>query len=104
MHTLRCACADACVYAPRAWPHAKVLVNALTPIARTCAGSLVCCLHTVMYCPRYNPTPAAALIVQTMAAALLILVLESFETLVRIYVWIQWVFYALTISALVKLR
>ena len=51
-----------------------------------------------------TPTPAAALLIQCSMAAVLVLLLESFEVLVRIYVWTQWCFYALTIMALVKLR
>jgi amino acid transporter len=51
-----------------------------------------------------KPTPAAALTIQCMMAAILVVLLESFEILVRIYVWVQWCFYALTICALVKLR
>lgn len=51
-----------------------------------------------------TPTPAAALLIQCSMAAVLVLLLKSFEILIRIYVWTQWCFFALTIMALVKLR
>lgn len=55
-------------------------------------------------CSDTNPTPAIALLVQASVASVLIATLDSFETIVQVYVWTQWVFYSLTVMALVTLR
>eukprot|EP00040_Diaphanoeca_grandis_P015631 m.79990 g.79990 ORF g.79990 m.79990 type:complete len:502 (+) comp25270_c3_seq1:46-1551(+) len=55
-------------------------------------------------CSDTSPTPAIALLVQAIFASVLIAVLDSFETIVQVYVFSQWIFYSLTVMALVTLR
>lgn len=55
-------------------------------------------------CRDVTPTPVFALLMQSTIAILMVYFLKSFEAIVRVYVWTQWVFFSLAILALVTLR
>merc|ERR1711988_227292 len=55
-------------------------------------------------CETEAPTPAMALMVQTIVASILIGTLDTFEAIVQVYVWTSWIFYSLAVMALVTLR